>query len=68
MAGENERLLMPYPEAMAMLGGISRTKTWELVRDGELVSVRIGARASLPRKVLPNTSIGSPRPPRHDSR
>lgn len=50
MAGENERLLVPYSEAMAMLGGISRTKTWELVRDGELVCVKIGARAFITAK------------------
>lgn len=38
------RLLYPEGEAREMLGGIGRTKLWELVTAGELTPVRIGRR------------------------
>ncbi|WP_145013227.1 helix-turn-helix domain-containing protein [Mycobacterium marseillense] len=49
---DTDRLLLPYSEAMAALGGISRTKVWELTRDGELVCVKIGARAFITAKSI----------------
>lgn len=39
-----ERLLVPYMEAMAALGGIGRTKFYDLVDGGELTKVNIGRR------------------------
>lgn len=39
------RRLMPLPEAMRLLGGIGRTKTYELVNDGEITKVKIGSRS-----------------------
>lgn len=52
MTGEHDRLLLPYTEAMAALGGISRTTLWELVNRGEVIRVRIGARGFVTAKSI----------------
>lgn len=52
MNTDSDRLLLPYPEAMAALGGISRTTLWELVNSGELVRVKIGARGFITAKSI----------------
>lgn len=52
MNGDTDRLLLPYSEAMAALGGISRTTLWELVNRGELVRVNIGARSFITAKSI----------------
>jgi len=39
------RPLVPMPDAMEVLGGIGRTKLYELVNDGELTKVNIGSRS-----------------------
>lgn len=38
------RLLYPEPEAREMLGGIGRTKLYQLVTAGQITPVRIGRR------------------------
>lgn len=47
-----QRLLLPYDEAMAKLGGIGRTTLWELVNRGELVRVNVGRRGFITAKSL----------------
>jgi hypothetical protein len=37
--------LVPIPDSCGVLGGIGRTKLYELINDGKLTRVRIGARA-----------------------
>lgn len=37
--------LVPIPDSCGVLGGIGRTKLYELINDGHLTRVRIGARA-----------------------
>ena len=37
--------LVPIPDSCGVLGGIGRTKLYELINDGRLTRVRIGARA-----------------------
>ena len=44
MDSEPNRLLVPYDETRTKLGGIGRTKLWELVNAGELVRVNVGRR------------------------
>jgi hypothetical protein len=39
------RRLVPVPEAMGMLGGIGRTKVYELISGGEITKVNIGSRS-----------------------
>ena len=39
-----DRLLYPEAEARAQLGGISRSKLYELITAGELRTTKIGAR------------------------
>lgn len=39
------RPLVPVPEAMETLGGIGRTKFYDVVNAGELVKVNIGSRS-----------------------
>lgn len=39
------RLLHSFDETRASLGGVSRTKVYDLVRDGDLVLVKIGRRS-----------------------
>jgi hypothetical protein len=46
------RLLYPEGEAREMLGGIGRTKLWELVTAGALTPVRIGRRTFYERNDL----------------
>lgn len=41
---EAPRLLVPIPDACAVLGGISRPTIYELVKRRELVKVNIGRR------------------------
>lgn len=50
MNSDTGRLLLPYAEAMAALGGISRTTLWDLVTSGQVVRVKIGARAFITAK------------------
>lgn len=52
MNTESDRLLLPYTEAMAALGGISRTTLWDLVNDGQVVRVKIGARGFITAKSI----------------
>jgi predicted DNA-binding transcriptional regulator AlpA len=52
MTRDNDRLLLPYTDAMAALGGISRTTLWELVNEGQLVKVKIGARGFITAKSI----------------
>ena len=40
----NKRLL-PMPDTMRALGGIGRTKLYELVNDGDITKVNIGSRS-----------------------
>ncbi|MFG1755911.1 helix-turn-helix domain-containing protein [Streptosporangium sandarakinum] len=41
----DDRVLIPWwPDAARLLGGLSRSKTHELVRSGDLPSVRVGGR------------------------
>lgn len=47
-----QRLLLPYEEAQAKLGGIGRTTLWELVNRGQLVRVNVGRRAFITAKSL----------------
>ena len=44
MDSDTDRLLMPYDEAMAALGGIGRTTLYELFERQELIRVNIGRR------------------------
>lgn len=37
--------LVPIPDSCGVLGGIGRTKLYELINNGQLTRVRIGARA-----------------------
>ena len=57
-----EQLLIPITGACAALGGVGRTKVYELVNQGELVKVKSAAAASSPPKALPHTWIGSAGP------
>jgi hypothetical protein len=41
---DQKRLLLPYHEARAALGGIGRTTLWQLIASGQLVKVNIGRR------------------------
>ncbi len=41
----NDRLLHPIPEARQLLGGISHTFFYELVRSGELTLTKLGSRS-----------------------
>ncbi len=52
MDSETDRLLVPYPETMAQLGGIGRTTLYELIDHGELVRVNIGRRGFITAKSL----------------
>jgi hypothetical protein len=40
----SDRLLVPYGEAMRQLGGLGKTKFFQLVEGGEIERVRIGRR------------------------
>ena len=51
MAMAGEKLLL-RPEEAAELLSIGRSKVYELIRTGELVSVRIGASRRIPAQVL----------------
>ena len=44
--------LVPIPDTCGVLGGIGRTKVYELINGGELTKVRIGARAFITRESL----------------
>jgi hypothetical protein len=48
----DDRLLVPFPEARQLLGGLGNTKTYELVNEGELVKVNIGRRGFITRKSI----------------
>lgn len=47
MSSEAVAVLVDVPEAGQRIG-LGRTKTWELVRSGELESVRVGRRRLIP--------------------
>lgn len=49
---DSDRMLVPYDDAMHMLGGIGRTKFYELIQDGELDQVKIGRRGFITAKSL----------------
>ena len=63
---DSDRMLIPYDDAMHMLGGIGRTKFYELIQDGELDQVKIGRRRSLLRNPLPPMLIDSVSRCRHE--
>ena len=44
MAETTQRLLVPIPDACAVLGNVSRTTVYDLVNQDELVKVNIGRR------------------------
>lgn len=46
------RLLVPTPEARAILGGIGHTTLYELFKSGDLTKVNIGRRAFVTAKSL----------------
>jgi hypothetical protein len=46
------QLLVPIPEAPRRLGGLGLTKTYELIKHGELVKVNIGRRGFVTSKSL----------------
>ena len=50
-AGENERLTVSVPVAAAMVG-IGRSTLYELVRSGDVRSVRLGKRIVIPITVI----------------
>jgi hypothetical protein len=52
MSSETDRLLIPYDEALALLGGIGRTKFHEVIDNGEIVRVKIGRRGFITAKSL----------------
>jgi len=52
MDGKPERLLLPYDEARAALGGISRTTLWQLVNQGQIVRVNVGRRGFITAKSI----------------
>ncbi|OBI72716.1 helix-turn-helix domain-containing protein [Mycobacterium asiaticum] len=70
MDSDTGRLLVPYDEAMRMLGGIGRTTFYELMATGEIEQVKIGRRGfitskwltcwAMPRSPLPVTSTATP--------
>lgn len=47
-----ERLAYPIPESCALLGGISRSSFFELVKNGELKTIKIAGRTLVPRSEL----------------
>lgn len=46
--------LVPIPDSCALLGGIGRTKLYELVNDGQISKVNIGSRAFITGESLEN--------------
>ena len=52
MDTDTDRLLVPYDEAMDVLGGIGRTKFNELIDADEIVRVKIGRRGFITTKSL----------------
>jgi hypothetical protein len=42
---EQKPLLVTQGEALTLLGGIGRTKLWDLVNNGEIVGVNVGRRS-----------------------
>ena len=52
MDTDTDRLLVPYDEAMDVLGGIGRTKFNELIDADEIVRVKIGRRGFITAKSL----------------
>ena len=49
---EDNRLLIPRPDARHILGGIGETKLWELEKDKEIAVERIGRRTFVTRESL----------------
>lgn len=48
-----ERALLPLiPDASEALGGIGRTKLYDLIEKGELTTVKIGRRRFVPASVI----------------
>lgn len=48
----SDRLLVPYDEAMRLLGDLGRTKFYELIEDRELDRVKIGRRGFITAKSI----------------
>lgn len=42
---DEARLIIPIPEAQKALGGLGLTKTYELIKRGQLTKVNIGRRS-----------------------
>lgn len=47
-----DRLLVPYREAMSILGDIGRTKFFELIHEREIERVKIGRRGFITAKSI----------------
>jgi len=62
---EQKPLLLTQGEALALLGGIGRTKLWDLVNHGEIVRVNVGRRAG---RRCGRRARGHGVPPRSSSR
>ena len=65
MDREQKPLLLTQGEALALLGGIGRTKLWDLVNHGEIVRVNVGRRAG---RRCGRRARGHGVPPRSSSR
>jgi excisionase family DNA binding protein len=50
--GQFGRILNAIPEARERLGGISRSKLYELISSGDLRVVKIGSRSFIPEESL----------------
>jgi hypothetical protein len=49
---DSDQMLVPYDHARHMLGGIGRTKFYELIQEEELDQVKIGRRGFITAKSL----------------
>jgi hypothetical protein len=47
-----ERILVPVPEAMHVLGGLGRSKFYKLVKAGDLTLIHVGRRSFVPAECL----------------
>lgn len=47
-----KRLLVPYPEALDLLGGIGRTKLHQLITENKVTRASIGRRSFITRESL----------------
>ncbi len=52
MNQDEDRLLIPIPDAQSQLGGVSRPTVYRLVNEGQLTKVNIGKRGFITAKSL----------------